>query len=46
MESVGLARWSANGWTFPLVAGLMLGASFYVPWIAFNLLALVPLLVW
>jgi len=46
MESVGLARWSANGWTLPLVAGLMLGASFYVPWIVFNLLALVPLLVW
>ncbi|NIM00607.1 MAG: apolipoprotein N-acyltransferase [Acidobacteria bacterium] len=41
-----LAHWSENGWTLPLIAGLMLGASFYVPWIVFNLLALVPLLVW
>jgi apolipoprotein N-acyltransferase len=41
-----LARWSANGWTLPLVSGLMLGSSFYVPWVVFNLLALVPLLVW
>ncbi len=41
-----LARWSENGWTLPLISGLMLGGSFYVPWIVFNLLALVPLLVW
>lgn len=41
-----LVRWSANGWTLPLISGLMLGASFYVPWIVFNLLAIVPLLVW
>ncbi len=35
-----------NGWTLPLISGAMLGASFYVPWVVFNLLALVPLIVW
>ncbi len=35
-----------SAWKLPLVSGLMLGASFYVPWLVFNLIALVPLLFW
>jgi apolipoprotein N-acyltransferase len=28
------------------VSGAMLGASFYVPWLVFNVVALIPLLLW
>ena len=33
-------RPEGNAWKLPLASGVMLGASFYLPWLVFNLVAL------
>ena len=39
-------RWVGSSWKLPAQSGALLGLSYYVPTVVFNLVAFVPLLYW
>lgn len=46
MPKIDSRRLVESRWKLPVLGGIFLGTSYYVPWLIFNLIAFLPLLLW